>query len=70
MKYVTLLRTFFFGFLCLVDIRDLFSESYRRMRGQNLSRFWRDVVPDTDIVQLSDEDLVAKSQEDDAAVFS
>lgn len=40
------------------------------MRGQNLSRFWRDVVPDTDIVQLSDEDLVAKSQEDDAAVFS
>ena len=53
-----------------MDIRDLFSESYRRLRGQNLSRFWRDVVPDSDIVQLSDEDLVAKSQEDDAAVFS
>ena len=41
------------------------------MRGQNLSRFWRDVVPDSDIVQLSDEDLVASQQEEeDAAVLN
>ena len=39
------------------------------MRGQNLSRFWRDVVPDPDIVQLSDEDLVAP-QEDIASLHS
>ena len=46
-----------------VDIRELFTESYKKFRGQNLSRFWRDVVPDTDIVQLSEEDLVAVQED-------
>jgi len=50
-----------------VDIRDLFTDSYRKFRGQNLGRFWRDVVPDADIVQLSEEDLVL-TQDDVTAV--
>lgn len=51
----------------VVDIRDLFTNSYRKYRNQNLGRFWRDVVPDADIVQLSEEDLVP-TQEDVSAV--
>ena len=37
-------------------MRDLFVENYRKLRGQNLTRFWKEVVSDADIVQLLDED--------------
>ena len=46
-----------------VNIRDLFVESYRTLRGQNLARFWKDVVADADIVQLLDEDFFRRQEE-------
>ena len=46
-----------------MDIRDLFVESYRTLRGQNLGRFWKDVVADADIVQLLDEDFFRRQEE-------
>ncbi|XP_046453867.1 AT-rich interactive domain-containing protein 2-like isoform X3 [Daphnia pulex] len=56
------------GIFSQVDIRDLFTDSYRKFRGQNLGRFWRDVVPDADIVQLSEEDLVVTPDDVTAVV--
>ncbi|XP_059352626.1 AT-rich interactive domain-containing protein 2-like isoform X2 [Daphnia carinata] len=58
------------GIFSQVDIRDLFTESYRKYRKQNLGRFWRDVVPDADIVQLSEEDLVFPQEDVTAIVGS
>lgn len=49
--------------VCTVNIRDLFVESYRTLRGQNLARFWKDVVADADIVQLLDEDFFCRQEE-------
>lgn len=58
------------GIFSQVDIRDLFTESYRKYRKQNLGRFWRDVVSDADIVQLSEEDLVIPQEDVTAVVGS
>lgn len=65
---------FFFVLFCffefVVEIRDLYMESYRMLRGLNLGRFWRDVVPDPDIIQLSDDDLVIREAEDAGSACS
>lgn len=53
-----------------VDIRELFSNSYRKYRGLNLNRFWRDVVPDADIVHLSEEDLLTIPEDVTSSVGS
>lgn len=56
--------------LISVDLRDSFTESYRKFRGQDLARFWQDVVIDSDIAQLSEEDLLANQEKMNAAFDS
>lgn len=53
-----------------VDLRDSFTESYRKFRGQDLAKFWQDVVIDSDIAQLSEEDLLANQEKMNAALDS
>lgn len=53
-----------------MDLRELITESYSKFRGQNLARFWQDVVSDTDIVHLSEEDLLAHQEDFNAALDS
>ena len=49
-----------------VEIRDLYTECYQKTRGQNLGRFWRETIPDPDILQLSEEDLIIREPVDEA----
>lgn len=40
-----------------MSLRKHFIDCYHKLRGQKLDKFWRDVVPDSGIYQLSEEDL-------------
>lgn len=52
-----------------MSLRKHFLDCYRNLRGQDLGKFWREVVPDSGICQLSEEDLHDVQEENDISLL-
>ena len=48
-----------------MEVRDLYTENYDKLRGENLGRFWRDTIVEPDILQLTEEDLIFRANQEE-----